>query len=174
MVDRVVEDVVDRVVVLLFRLDHPRPEPLPEDVVLSAVTLVEGAGVLAVQVAHAVGEVRERGLDEEVVVVAEQAAGVEAPAIVALDPAQNLEEHLPVIVVLEDRIVVVALRPDVVVGAGSEVTMCPSHPVDGNAGQAARIASATSCHRAATDPLRARQVTGLREACPPLARDTAT
>ena len=164
--DRVVEDVVDRVVVLLLRLDHPRPEPLAEDVVPAAVPLVEGAGVLAVQVAHAVGEVRQRGLDEEVVVVAEQAAGVEAPAIVALDPSQNLEEDPPVVVVLEDRIVVVALRPDVVVGAGCEVTMRTSHPVDGNAGRGPRIVSARSWHRAATDALRARQVTGLGEACP--------
>jgi hypothetical protein len=108
---------------------------LAEDVVLAAVPLVEGAGVLAVQVAHAVGEVRQRSLDEEVVVVAEQAAGMESPAIVALDPSQNLEEDPPVVVVLEDRSVVVALRPDVVVGAGCEVTMRTSHPVDGNAGR---------------------------------------
>ena len=98
--------------------------------------------------------------------VAEQAAGVEAPAIVALDPSQNLEEDPPVVVVLEDRIVVVALRPDVVVGAGCEVTMRTSHPVDGNAGRGPRIVSARSWHRAATDALRARQVTGLGEACP--------
>jgi len=140
----------------------------------AAVPLVEGAGVLAVQVAHAVGEVRQRGLDEEVVVVAEEAAGVEPPAIVALDPPQNLEEDLPVVVVLEDRGVVVALRPDVVVGAGGEETMRTSHPVDGNAGWAPRTASATSWHRAGTDASRARHVTGLREACPPRATDTAT
>jgi hypothetical protein len=139
---------------------------LAEDVVLAAVPLVEGAGVLAVQVAHAVGEVRQRSLDEEVVVVAEQAAGVEAPAIVALDPSQNPEEDPPVVVVLEDRSVVVALRPDVVVGAGCEVTMRTSHPVDGNPGRGPRIVFATSWHRAATDALRARQVTGLGEACP--------
>ena len=70
MVDRVVEDVLQRLRVLLFRLDHAGPEPFAEDVVASAVTLVEGAGVLAVEVAHAVGEVRERRLDDEVVVVA--------------------------------------------------------------------------------------------------------
>jgi hypothetical protein len=147
---------------------------LAEDVVLAAVPLVEGAGVLAVQVAHTVGEVRQRGLHEEVVVVAEQAAGVEAPAMVALDPAQNLEEDSPVVVVLEDRSVVVALRSDVVVGAGCEETMRTSHPVDGNADRGHRIAAATFCHRAGADPLRARHVTGLGEACPSLRRDTAT
>jgi hypothetical protein len=139
---------------------------LAEDVVPAAVPLVEGAGVLAVQVAHAVGKVRQRGLDEEVVVVAQQAAGVEPPAIVALDPSQNLEEDPPVVVVLEDRSVVVPLRPDVVVGAGREVTVRTSHPVDGNPDREPRFPAATSRHRAGTDALRARQVTGLAEACP--------
>jgi hypothetical protein len=165
VVDGVLEDVVDRVVVLVLRLDHPRPEPLPEDVVLATVPLVERASVLAVQVTHAVGEVRQRRLDEKVVVVPEQATGMEAPAIVALDPTQNLEEDPAVLVVLEDRSVVVALRPDVVVGAGREETMRTSHSVDGNDGREPPTAWAMSWHRPGTDPLRARQVTGLREAC---------
>jgi hypothetical protein len=76
VVDRVVEDVFERLLVLPFGLDHSGPEAAPEDVVLAAVPLVEGAGVLAVQVTHALREVRVRRLDEEVVVVAEQAAGV--------------------------------------------------------------------------------------------------
>ena len=70
MVDGVVEDVVEGVVVLILGLDHLRPEALAEDVVLVPVTFVEGAGILAVEVAHAVGEVGQRGLDEQVVVVA--------------------------------------------------------------------------------------------------------
>ena len=76
MVDRVFEDVLERLVVLLRGLDLFRPEATAEDVVLAAVAVVEGAGVLTVQVPHPVREVGERGLDEEVVVVAEQAAGV--------------------------------------------------------------------------------------------------
>jgi hypothetical protein len=64
VVDRIVEDVVEGVVVLILRLDHLRPEPLPEDVVLAPMALVEGAGVLAVEVAHAVGQVGEPRLDE--------------------------------------------------------------------------------------------------------------
>ena len=71
MVDRVVEDVVERVVVLLFGFDHSGPEAAAEDMVLAAVSFVEGAGVLAVEVTHALGEVRLRRLDEQVVVVAE-------------------------------------------------------------------------------------------------------
>ena len=95
--------------------------------VLAPVALVEGAGVLAVQVTHPVGEVRERRLHDQVVVVAEQAAGVEPPAIAALDPPQDVEEDCPVPVILEDRRVVVPLRADVVVRAGLEVAVRASH-----------------------------------------------
>ena len=76
MVDRVVEDVLERLLVLLLGFDLLRPEALAEDVIRSPVALVEGARVLAVQVAHAVGEIRERRLDDEVVVVAEEALGM--------------------------------------------------------------------------------------------------
>jgi hypothetical protein len=76
VMDGVFEDVLERFVVLLFGLDLFRPEAAPEDVVLAAVAIVEGAGVLTVQVAHAVREVGERRFDEEVVVVAEQAVRV--------------------------------------------------------------------------------------------------
>jgi len=62
--DRVVEDVVEGVVVLILGLDHLRPEALAEDVVLAPMAFVEGPGVLAVEVAHAVGQVGQRGFDE--------------------------------------------------------------------------------------------------------------
>jgi hypothetical protein len=128
VVDRVVEDVFEGGVVLLLRLDHLRPEALAEDVVLALVALVEGASVLAVQVAHPVREVREGRLDDQVVVVAEQAAGVETPVVAALDAPQDLEEDGPVPVVLEDRRVVVPLRSEVVVGPGGEVAVRSPHP----------------------------------------------
>jgi hypothetical protein len=92
MVERIVEDVLDRVAVLLLRLDHPRPEALAEDVILAAVACVEGLRILAVQVAHPLGQVRLRRLDEQVVVVAQQAADVEAPAVPAHDAPQDLDE----------------------------------------------------------------------------------
>ena len=85
MLDGVHEDVLERLLVLLFRLDHLRPEPPAEDVILPTMTLVERAGVLSVQVAHAVGQIRERRLDQQVVVVAKQAACMESPAVVASD-----------------------------------------------------------------------------------------
>ncbi len=109
VVDRVGEDVFEGPLVLPFGLDHSGPEAAPEDVVLPAVPLVEGAGVLAVQVPHALGEVRLRRLDEQVVVVAEQAAGVQAPAVASSYVTKKLVEDGAIPVVAEDRLVVVAL-----------------------------------------------------------------
>jgi hypothetical protein len=127
VVERVVDDVVDRRRVLLVRLDHLRPVTASEDVILPLVALVEGACVASVEVAHPLGEVRHGGLDEEVVVVAHQAAHVSPPAVTPFDPAQDVEENDPVSIVEHDRCVVVAPNPDVVVGAGCEVTVGPSH-----------------------------------------------
>jgi hypothetical protein len=64
MIHRVVEDVLEGRVVLLLGFDHPRPESLAEDVVLAPVALVERPCVLAVEVAHAIREVREGRLDD--------------------------------------------------------------------------------------------------------------
>jgi len=123
----VVEDVLERVLVLLFGFEHPRPEPAAEDVVLAVVALVEGAGVAAVEVAHAVGEVRDRRLDEQVVVVSHQAAHVQPPAVAALDASQDVDEDGPVPGVAEDRRLVVPARADVVVGAGCKVATWTAH-----------------------------------------------
>jgi hypothetical protein len=127
VVEGIVDDVLERGLVLLVRLDHLRPVAAAEDVILPLVALVEGAGVAAVQIPHAVGEVRERRLDEEVVVIPHQAAHVGAPAVAPLDPAQDVEEDDPVSIVKHDRRVIVATDADVVVGAGFEVTEGPSH-----------------------------------------------
>jgi hypothetical protein len=127
VVDRVVEDVVEGVVVLLFGLDHFGPEPLAEDVMPPAVQFVEGAGVLAVEVAHPVGEIRQRRFDDEVVVVAHQAMGVQLPAVAVHDAAQDGSERVPVGVVEHDRRVVVPRRRDVVVGARGERTTFATH-----------------------------------------------
>jgi hypothetical protein len=166
VVDGVVEDVVERFLVLLFRLDLFRPEPSAEDVVLPAVAFVEGAGILAVQVAHSVGQVRERGLDQQVVVVAEQAAGVQAPAVAAADAPQNLGEGGSVPVVAKDRLVVVALRTDVVVGAGGEVATWSSHRGDRTGGGDIRTVIPSSWRSVGTDVSRARQQTRPQEPRP--------
>jgi hypothetical protein len=58
MVDRVVDDVLERLFVLALRFDEPGPEPLAEDMVATAVAVIERACVLPVEIAHAVGQVR--------------------------------------------------------------------------------------------------------------------
>jgi hypothetical protein len=84
VVDRIVDDVLEGCVVLLLGLDHLRPVAAPENVVLASVPLVEGTGVGPVQVPHALVEVGRRSLDQQVVVVAHQAADVHPPAISTL------------------------------------------------------------------------------------------
>ena len=127
MVEGIVDNVVNRCLVLLVGLDHLRPVAAAEDVVLPLVALVECAGIGAVQIPHPVGEVGLRGLDQQVVVVTHQAAHVSAPAVAPFDPAQDVEEDDPVSIVEHDRSVVVAPDPDVVVGTRGEVTVRPSH-----------------------------------------------
>jgi hypothetical protein len=140
-VDRIVEDVLERLLVLLFGLDHFRPEPAAEDMVLAGMSVVERARVLSVQVTHPLREVRERRLDQQVVVVAEEAAGVQAPAVAPAHPAQDPREDGAVGVVAEDRLVVVPLRDDVVVGACLEVAERSAHVDDRSRGARRRTAT---------------------------------
>jgi hypothetical protein len=127
VVDRVSDDVLESRAVLLLALDHFRPVAPAEEVVDAPVALVEGAGVAAVQVAHALVEVRLGRLEQEVVVVPHQAADVHQPAVAALDPAQNVEEDDPVVVVVHDRRVVVPAGHDVVGRAGEEDAVRSAH-----------------------------------------------
>ncbi len=92
--------------------------------------LVEGAGVRAVQVAHPVGEVGKRRLDDQVIVVPHQATGVDAPLVAAPDPAEDVEEDRAVPIVDDDRRMVVSPRPDVVVGTGGEKAARSRHVLD--------------------------------------------
>jgi hypothetical protein len=151
VVDRVVEDVVERPLVLLFGLDRLGPEPAAEDVVGPVVALVEGARVLAVQVAHAFGQVPQRRLDEQVVVVAEEAAGVQPPAIAPADALQDPDEDRPVPIVGEDRRAAVPFRPDVVVGAGGNVAESSSHGGDRTGACRGRSPKSVSRHARVTD-----------------------
>jgi hypothetical protein len=106
--DGVVDHVVQGVRVLLLGLDQLRPEAAAEDVVAAAVAFVEGTGVGAVEVAHAVREVRARSLDDQVVVIAHQAADVGAPAVPAFDAPQDVAVDDAVVVVQDDGSTVVA------------------------------------------------------------------
>ena len=114
MVDGILDDVLKGRVVLLLGFDHLRPVTPAEDVVLASVSLVESSGVGAVQVAHALVEVGEGRLDEEVVVVPHQAPHVHPPLVALLDPPEDVQEDDPVFVVAHDRHVVVPTGSDVV------------------------------------------------------------
>jgi hypothetical protein len=127
VVERVVDDVVHRVVVLLLRLDHARPETAPEDVVAAIVALVEGPRISAVEIAHPVGEIGPRRFDDQVVVISHQAARVDTPAVAPRDAAKDVDEDGAVRVVHDDRRLVVAARRHVVVRAGGEVAGCATH-----------------------------------------------
>jgi hypothetical protein len=139
--DGVLEDVLDNLVVLLPRLDRLGPEASAEDVMLSGVSVVECAGVLTVQVAHAVRQVRHRRLDQQVVVVAEQTLRVEPPAVALAHPVQDAREDGAVGVVAEDRLVVVPLRDDVVVRTVFEMAERSAHCGDGSVGASRRTAA---------------------------------
>ena len=118
MVERVVDDVLDRGVVLLLRLDHLRPVAAAEDVVLASVTLVEGAGVGPVEVPHSLVEIRGGRLHEEVVVVAHQAIRVKEPGLVGDDRREKVQEKAAVASVPEDRPAFMSTAGDVVQRAG--------------------------------------------------------
>ena len=125
--NRVVEDVLVGVRVLLLRLDQHGVEAASEHVVAAPVALVEGPRVGAVQVPHAVGEVRRRRLDDEVVVVSHQAADVDAPAVTAFDAPEDVGPDDPVPVVQDDRELVVPACRDVVSRAGRKVAAGTAH-----------------------------------------------
>jgi len=142
VVERVVEDVFEGGRVLLLGLDQLRPEAAAEDVVAAAVPLVEGTRVGAVEVAHPVGEVRDGGLDDQVVVVAHQAAHVNTPAVAALDAPEDVDEDDAVAVFQNDGRLVVAACRYVVVRAGGQVAGWAGHVTDGSS------ASHVARHRA--------------------------
>jgi hypothetical protein len=127
-------------------------------VVLPSVPFVECTGVAPIQVPHPLVEVREWGLDEQVVVVTHQAAHVCAPAVAPFDPAQEVEEDDPVSIVHHDRRVVVAADPDVVKGAGFEVTQWATHPPEGSATKSRN----PRCDAFAAPPTRSCHVPGTR------------
>jgi hypothetical protein len=73
-------------------------------VALERPACVERHRVDAVEVLHPLGDVRVRRLDDEVVVVGHQREGVDRPAPLARDLAEQADEEAPVAVVDVDRL----------------------------------------------------------------------
>jgi hypothetical protein len=130
VVNRIVENVFVAVRVLLLRLDQHRVEAASEHVIAPPVALVEGACIGAVEVAHAVGEVRRGRFQDEVVVVPHEAANVDAPAVAALDAPEDVGPNDSVPVVEDDRALVVSPGRHVVDRAGREVAARAAHPAN--------------------------------------------
>jgi hypothetical protein len=75
---------------------------------------VERDGVDAVEVLHALGDVRVRRLDDEVVVVRHQREGMDGPAPLARDLAKQADEEPAVGIVDVDRLLPDTARDHVV------------------------------------------------------------
>jgi hypothetical protein len=141
--DRVLDNVGDRRVVLAGVFDDFRPVPPPEKVVDASVPVVERAGIAAVQVAHPLVEVGFRRLDDEMEVIAHQAVHVQLPLVTLCDTAEEADEEATVLVVDDDRCVIVAACDDVVDGTWFEMPQWTAHAatVAGAAGAADEEAS---------------------------------
>jgi hypothetical protein len=108
------KDVAAGLEVVRLGLDHPRPEPPLEDMALERAAGVEGHGIDAVEVLHALGDVSVRRLDDEVIVVRHQREGVDGPASLARDLAKQADEESPIGVVDVDRLLSHTARDHVV------------------------------------------------------------
>jgi len=93
----------------------------------SAVAGVEALRVASVQVAHAVREIGLGRLDDQVIVVAHQAADVHEPPVAPRDAPDQVDEERTVVVVQEDRAAVVPPCRDVVEAARDEVAARSRH-----------------------------------------------
>jgi hypothetical protein len=89
-------------------------EPALEDVTVEAVDVVEELRVAAVEMLHSPGEVRVEGLDEEVVVIRQQAVSAALPAEAATDGTEQVEEGAAIRVRHEHRLPTVPPRGHVV------------------------------------------------------------
>jgi hypothetical protein len=132
----VLPHVVDRRRVLLVVLDRSRRVAAAEEVVLAAVTLIEGGRVAAVQVAHPLREVGLRSHDDEVVVVVHEAPGLYAPPVAARDPEEDVEEDAAVVILGIDRPPVVPACRQVVDAAGRDGAERSCHTGDGSGAEA--------------------------------------
>ena len=98
---RVVEDVVQRVPVVLFVVDDPGGEPLAEQRSLAAQPGVVLPGVVALNPLHGRREVFDPGVDERVVVRPHQAEGVEPESPTPRALRQERDERPKVVAVAE-------------------------------------------------------------------------
>ncbi len=98
----VVDDVLERVRVVLFVVDHPGGEALAEERALAAEAGIVLSRVVALEPLDCQREVLDPGVDEGVVVRAHQAVGVETDAP-ALDALLEQRDERPVVVPVAEQ-----------------------------------------------------------------------
>jgi hypothetical protein len=91
-------------------------EPPLEKVAVSFVPFVKKLGIDAVQLPHPEGEVAIGCFDQKMIVVGHEAVGVAQPIITFVDVLKNVEEVLTILVVLEDHLLFVATRRNMIHG----------------------------------------------------------
>jgi hypothetical protein len=129
---------------MLLVVDHPRREPLLEQMALPAVSAVEPLGVEADQPVHRCRELGLPALDDDVEMRAEQAPRVEPQPEELHGLLQQERERRAVGVVEEDEASASAARRDVVVAVREVRSWSPWHAsADGNGGRAAAPAVGT-------------------------------
>jgi len=111
---RIEDDVASHLAQVRLALDQHRAVARLEYVATAAVDAIESLCVETVQLAHAGWQVGELRLDLEVVVVIEQAVGVEQPAEALEYTPKRLEEEQEVVLLEEAALAVVAARDQVV------------------------------------------------------------
>jgi hypothetical protein len=126
--DRVPQDVLDHVGVVVVADDAARREAVAEEVALPVVLTVELLRVHAVDAVQAAGERRLRCLDDEVVVVPEQRQRMDGPAVRVDGVVQEPEERETIADVAEDRAAVDAFDRDVEDAVWEPASEWSGHP----------------------------------------------
>lgn len=108
--DRVVQDVLDGGLVVVFVVDHPGGEALAEECALAAEASVVLPGVVTLRPLECGRDPVGRCVDDGVVVGAEQAVHVEIEAPAEDGLQQERQERVPVLVVHEEHRLVDAVR----------------------------------------------------------------
>jgi hypothetical protein len=120
---------------VVVALHEPRREAVAEEVAAAVVAPVERLRVGTVQALHAVGEAPELRLDDEVVVVRQQAERVDTPVVAPDLGGQQSQEEPALVVVEEDGGARDATGSDVVDAFGRKLaTRSPHLRRDGSPG----------------------------------------
>ena len=139
--DRVVEDVLDRRLVVLFAVDDSGGEALREQGAASSVAGVVFPGVVALVPLGRLREILRAAVDDRVVVGSHQAVDVQAELEADESAAEEPQEQEPVQRVQEERSLVDAVRRDVEVAVRQVRAEDASHGTDSTAPPTSRQAA---------------------------------